>query len=867
MKYFYKSFLILISVIFYFSQTITTANAACNWKSRSVNTSFWDSCNGKKYKYSVNAYIYFGSKSCYTYEWTVNGKSAGTNYIMNSFPITQNGTYSVCVKVSDTCNRCDTTYCSTRTITCVTTCNWKARNPYFSASDSCAGKGYNYSINGYIAFNFSGTSCLKYVWTINGTAVSTSRMLNHKITQNGTYVLCMKVTDTCNNCDTTFCSTRTITCIKSTCNWKSRSANYYFWDSCTSKKNKYSLNGYIAISSKSCYKYQWTVNSNNAGTGYVFNYPITANGTYSVCVKVTDTCNNCDTTYCTTRTITCVSGSTCNWKSRNPYFSAWDSCNGKRYKYSLNGYVGFNYSGNTCLKYVWTVNGNAVSTARMLHYPITQNGTYVLCLKATDTCNNCDTIMCSTRYITCVTGTCNWKARTPANGYWDSCTGKKNKYSLNAYVYFTNYVYKACLKYQWTVNGTNAGNTNTMSYPITANGTYSVCVKVSDTCLNCDTTYCTTRTITCVGAGTCNWKSRSPNYYYWDSCNSAKNRYSLNAYIAFGSKSCLKYQWTVNGTKAGTSHIMNYQITANGKYSVCVKVTDTCNNCDTTYCTYRTVTCLPGKCNWLSRGPYTSYWDSCTGKRNKYSLNAYISFTAGRSCKKYQWTVDGKSAGTGYIMNYPITASGTYAVCLKVTDTCNNCDTTFCTYRVFNCGSTKCNWKSKGAYFITKDTCITSLKNYSVNGIIYLPGSSSCYTYQWTVNSNSAGTNQYMNYSVTQNGTYAVCVKVKDTCNKCDTTYCSYVKVGCIPAGIRQISGNTVLKIYPNPTEGLVKLEWEEGTSIYIITNATGQMLQTGNLENGMNTLDLNKYSTGLYLIQVRTQNALLTGKISVQKR
>lgn len=119
-----------------------------------------------------------------------------------------------------------------------------------------------------------------------------------------------------------------------------------------------------------------------------------------------------------------------------------------------------------------------------------------------------------------------------------------------------------------------------MNYPIHANGTYTICVKVTDSCNTCDTTYCGTRTISCIKS-TCNWKNRSASTNYWDSCNTTNGKYALNGYISFSSKSCFKYQWTVNGAAAGAHYIMNYPITANEKYVICVKVTDTCNNCDT----------------------------------------------------------------------------------------------------------------------------------------------------------------------------------------------------------------------------------------------------------------------------------------------
>ncbi len=138
MKNLYKLFLITFGLTLYLSQTISTANAAtCNWKIRNPYTNFWDSCSGRANKYSVNGYLVFkSSTTCFKYQWTVNGKNVGTSNVL-SYPITSNGSYTICVKVTDTCNSCDTTFCSTRTITCVNNCNWKGLNASTNFWDSC----------------------------------------------------------------------------------------------------------------------------------------------------------------------------------------------------------------------------------------------------------------------------------------------------------------------------------------------------------------------------------------------------------------------------------------------------------------------------------------------------------------------------------------------------------------------------------------------------------------------------------------------------------------------------------------------------------------------------------------------------------
>lgn len=61
---------------------------------------------------------------------------------------------------------------------------------------------------------------------------------------------------------------------------------------------------------------------------------------------------------------------------------------------------------------------------------------------------------------------------------------------------------------------------------------------------------------------------------------------------------------------------------------------------------------------------------------------------------------------------------------------------------------------------------------------------------------------------------------------------------------------NTIA-IYPNPTSGLVYVEGLDKGDELLLYTATGQLLQSANVVEGKNTLDLSKYAVGVYLIQV----------------
>lgn len=95
-------------------------------------------------------------------------------------------------------------------------CDWQSRNPYFMTWDSCKSSIKNDKIYGYVGFNYAKSSCFKYQWSVNDTIVSTAMYFNYQVYVNGNYKMCVKIVDTCNNCDTLFCNTLTVKCFGTT---------------------------------------------------------------------------------------------------------------------------------------------------------------------------------------------------------------------------------------------------------------------------------------------------------------------------------------------------------------------------------------------------------------------------------------------------------------------------------------------------------------------------------------------------------------------------------------------------------------------------------------------------------------------------
>jgi len=71
------------------------------------------------------------------------------------------------------------------------------------------------------------------------------------------------------------------------------------------------------------------------------------------------------------------------------------------------------------------------------------------------------------------------------------------------------------------------------------------------------------------------------------------------------------------------------------------------------------------------------------------------------------------------------------------------------------------------------------------------------------------------------------------------------------------------LKVYPNPTNGVINFEGLANNAVFSITNAIGQTIKTGNLDNNMlNVADL---VSGSYIVNVSENGVTYQTKITVQ--
>ena len=93
----------------------------------------------------------------------------------------------------------------------------------------------------------------------------------------------------------------------------------------------------------------------------------------------------------------------------------------------------------------------------------------------------------------------------------------------------------------------------------------------------------------------------------------------------------------------------------------------------------------------------------------------------------------------------------------------------------------------------------------------------------------------------------------------------------CLDKDVMVIDENNALeiKVYPNPTNGILFVETCHGASLqaeteYIITNVTGQTLLSGHITNQTQQIDVSGLAEGMYFVRIQSDNAIHTCKFNV---
>jgi PKD repeat protein len=168
-----------------------------------------------------------------------------------------------------------------------------------------------------------------------------------------------------------------------------------------------------------------------------------------------------------------------------------------------------------------------------------------------------------------------------------------------------------------------------------------------------------------------------------------------------------------------------------------------------------------------------------------------------RSCPQYKWSLGNGTYATGQQISYVYPSTGTYTVCLKVTDSCRACDTIICkTVEVKGCAQDSlCALRPDFAF---KLDC----RNITLEAKSAQTGAS----YTWNFGNGSSATGKAVKHAFLKDGTYQICVtatwKNPLTNVVCTETVCKKVTIQCGRKEPCNISGNFNFKVNPNGIVG-----------------------------------------------------------------
>jgi PKD repeat protein len=425
--------------------------------------------------------------------------------------------------------------------------------------------------------------------------------------------------------------------------------------------------------------------------------------------------------------------------------------------------------------------------------------------------------------------------------------------------------------YNWTIQGSPAGNGATTTHTFSTNGYKTFCLNITNSvtafCTNtkCDSVLITNASSTVTP---CN-----ANFSYVLGANGLVSFASTST----GTSVSTNYSWSFGWGAPNASGISTTRTyTANGYDVVCLTITNSVTSCTSTKCdsvfiTNVTPTTTPCNANY-------SYLFGPNGSVS------FVSTSTGTSAStNYLWNFGGSSTATGISSTYTYTANGPKTVCLTMTNLVTSCTSTKCdTLFISNVGGSVTPCAPTVVYTLSKDSTMA----LTWNAYPYYPSNVTNATWYWGDGSSTTGL--YPSHTYSAAGTYSTCVTVSVSCGTVTATYCYVAAIfrssesndmilvnvkQAVPTGIKnQTKSEAQLSIYPNPNSGEFVLELsgiinESKENTLSIYNMMGQkVLEKQIFSTNKQTIDVTNLVNGTYLVKVNSETGSLHKKITIQK-
>lgn len=574
------------------------------------------------------------------------------------------GTYEVCLIGTNQCG--DDTLCDSITVICtlpVSDFSWS-------------------NVDTTVTFSDSSTTAASYNWDFGDGGTSTFPSPIHHYASLGTYTVCQTVTNICGTDSS--CQTITLTCTPSP-------ANYVF--------NSTNLTTSFTNLSFGTTSWLWDFGDGNTSTQSSPVHTYASNGTYTVCLTANDSCGS--DSLCKTVTVSCPPPSS-------------------NFGYSATALtVTFSDSSTNAASWSWDFDGSGSSTQQNPTYTFPSNGSYTICLAIADTCGGNDTT-CQTISVSCP---------APVAGF--------NSAASALTVTFTD-VSSNASSWNWTFGD---GGSSTQQNPVhvyPSNGIYTVCLAIADTCGGNDT-LCKTVTAICpVPVAGFTYSANALTVSFTDASSNPGN-----------------WVWTFGDGASSNQQNPSHTYAANGIYTVCLSISDTCGGSDSS-CQVLNVSCP---------APVAGFSHSAS------ALTVGFSDTSANA-SSWSWTFGDGGTSTQQSPTHIYPSNGSYTICLAIADTCGGSDST--------CKTIAVACPAPAAAFTNTASALT---------LTFTDVSANASSWSWTFGDGATATQQNPTHIYAQNGTYTICLSIADTCGGSDST-CQTIAVSC-PAPVASFSVTT----------------------------------------------------------------------------
>lgn len=312
-------------------------------------------------------------------------------------------------------------------------------------------------------------------------------------------------------------------------------------------------------------------------------------------------------------------------------------------------------------------------------------------------------------------------------------------------------------------------------------------------------------------------------------CNNKVFKYKISGGTA------TSFSWDYGDGNSCTCIHPKNRYNKNGTFQLCGKIQDA-NGCRDSLCITVNVNCS-NPCDLSEIGIYSA--DTLSYDCNDIEFNAIVS----SNTKHLKWDFgDGDSSSNKYII-HTFKKKGQYNVVLIIRDSINCADTAEWTVDVL-CDKIICE------QFLTK-LDIISLARSNMKQLNVSSTKTPLY-YWWQYGDGNSGYGPAsVNYTYQDSGIMQICVYAKDSIG-CNDTICDMTRI-ILPKDNSITTPNDILNqilVHSIPSQQLISISIPMEGNIKMFT-INGQLVYSGQLKEGDNTISTEGLSNGLYLLQI----------------